>query len=105
MSFDYSAKLTAVKNALTTYNTTTSSPYLSDSLTSAIDSNNIFLEEPKFSSLRGNRYPAIFISISHADQGLIDIGNGNSNKEKTVVFDVVGVYKKEGGSATYESLF
>jgi len=105
--FDYDSKLDAVINALKTYNTTTASPDLSASMTSRIDSDNIFAYEPDNASLRGDRYPAIYASLVGADEEFIDIGETGStraSKYKTVTFAVVGLYKKEGFASDYSAL-
>ena len=103
MSFDYVERIKNVINVLTDHNTTTASPDLSASITTRVQS--VINDDPNIQGIRGDRTPAIFVSIDSASEEETQMGANftNRKKEKTVNYDIHGIYKKEGFSATHET--
>lgn len=95
--FEYKTNLTAVVDALKDANTTTANAYLSQSLTSAIDSDNIINGNPETYQIVGTRLPAIFIRIPNAQEEFMGIGPTGTNrnkKEKTINYQIIGMYPR-----------
>jgi hypothetical protein len=99
--FDYNANLSAVKQALVDYNTTTSSPDLSADLATRVRDENIKIGDPDVEMIRADRMPAIFVRVDGSAEEFASIGGtgptGN-RKEKTVKYSVFAMYGRAGGS-------
>lgn len=97
--FEYKTNVDVVVNLLKKYNTTTATPYLSASLTSSIQSDNIKNENPELVTFRADNLPAIFVRISNATEdfsGIGPTGTNNCRKEKTIIYDLIGIYPVTG---------
>lgn len=100
--FDYQTEIDNIVSILQAHNTTTASPVLGQSLTAAINSDDILNLTLERMPVRGDRLPAIFIEVEKADETFQSIGPTGANnnlKEKVVQFRVYGVYPKSGGSS------
>ncbi len=104
--FNYVDNLTSVVNALKAYNTTTSSPDLSGSLTARLPNDNIMAGDPSVAMIRSDRLPAIFVRIASSQEEFAAIGatgpSGNS-KFKTVVYDIFAMHGREGANARHQT--
>lgn len=99
--FDYNAKLEAVVQALTDYNTTTSSPDLSADLANRVKDANIKIGDPDVEMIRTDNMPAIFVRVDKSMESFAAIGAtgpGGTSKEKTVTFSIFAMYGRAGGS-------
>ena len=95
--FDYQVEADAIITILKDANTTTSSPYLSQSLTSIIDNDNIQNMSPASMPIRGDRLPALFLDIDRATEQFESIGEtgvGKNLKRKSVSFRIYAVYPR-----------
>lgn len=105
MPFDYEANTTAVKNALTSHNTTTASPDLSSGLTRRVQ--NIYIDDPEIVSIRQLTYPCVFVRLSNKDEDYASLGatgpTGNK-KTATVVYDLIGLYHKDGAHTAHSGV-
>lgn len=100
MPFEYSTNLESILNALKDYNTTTASPYLSDSLTTKILNTNIIGEDSEMLEIRADNLPAIFVRISNKEEDFASMGATGSSgvRKKAIVFyDVIAMYSKDSG--------
>lgn len=110
MSFELETNINAVVQALKDHNTTTASPYLSQSLTSGqMTQASIKIGDPDIETIQGARYPCIFVRVAKLQDAFAGIGRPGSattnvRKQATVTYDVVGIYHKDGGHASFESL-
>lgn len=100
--FEFKTNLTSIINVLKDHNTTTASPDLSGSLTSRIVSENILADDPEIVNVRADALPAIFVRINKKDENFSGIGNPGSasnrvRKECDVLYDIIAMYRKEGG--------
>lgn len=105
MPFDYEANLTAVTNALSQYNTTTSSPDLSSGLTTRVK--NVFARDPRITPPRNLDLPAVFVMISNKEEdfaGLGATGPTGNRKSAQVTYDIFGVYIKDGATDSHSTL-
>lgn len=97
MPFNYVENLQAILNALSDYNTTTATPYLSQSLTTRVVT--ISDDDPAITSMRQDDYPAVFVRIRSASEeaaALGATGPTRASKSKEVVYDIFALYKREG---------
>lgn len=97
MPYDYEANITAVYNVLSNANTTTATVDLSSGLTTRVK--NVYKNDPATTSIRQDSYPCVFVRISNKDEefaGIGATGPNNNKKLATVVFDVIGLYHKDG---------
>lgn len=95
--FEYKTNINSVVNALKDYNTCTSTPFLSQSLTTEINNNNIFNRNPEVYELNGRNLPAIFVRIPNSEEdfeGIGPTGSTGAKKRKTVIYDIIGMYPK-----------
>lgn len=96
--FSYQDNITAVVNALRDHNTTTASPDLSDGVSSRIK--DVHSNHPRVFGIRYDLLPAIFVWTEGANEDYASLGNtgvtGN-RKQKDVRYNVLGIYRKEGG--------
>ena len=108
MGFDYNARITNVVNALKDYNSATSSPDLSANLTSRIDDDNIFDRDISAGGTKKYRMPCIYVRIANKQEDFAGLGatgiTGGARKEATVIFEIVGLYQKEGAWSTNDAL-
>lgn len=105
MAFDYENNLEAVVNALTEYNTTTSEIDLSEGMTSRVKT--VFNNDPNFFGSRIDLLPAIFVWMDTAEEEFASLGHtgaGGNKKSKTVTYNVLGVYVKEGAVSSHEGV-
>lgn len=101
--FNYNTNLTAVLNALRDYNTTTSTPDLSDGLGEGrrVKDENIRIGDPDVEMIRANRLPAIFVRIDSANEdfsGIGETGSTKNSKFKDVTYSIFAVFGRAGGS-------
>lgn len=103
MSFDYVARIGNVVNVLVNHNTTTASPDLSASMSTRIQ--RIVNDDPNIQGIRGDKTPAFFVSLNTASDEEEQMGANfvNRKKQKSVSYDIHGIYKKEGFSKEHES--
>lgn len=97
MAFEYATNLTAIKNALDQYNTTTASPDLSANLTTRV--RNVYLNDPTVVGMRGDIYPAIFVRVNKKKEDFASLGQTGPTramKEAVVNYDIIGFYRKDG---------
>jgi len=105
MPFDYEANVAAIKNALEDYNTSTASPDLSSGLTRRIQ--NVYVDDPEIVSIRQLSYPALFVRISSKEESYASAGvPGPSGNKKfaTTVYDVIGLYHKDGAHTQHSGV-
>lgn len=104
--FDYKTNLDSVVDALKDYNTSTSSPFLSDGLTTRVDKDNIQSGDPSIAMIRTDRVPAIWVRVANSQEEFASIGvtgpSGN-RKYKTVTYDIFAMYAREGGHNRHTS--
>lgn len=97
MPFDYEANINAIINTLNDANTTTAVVDLSNGLTTRVK--NIYKNDPGTVSIREDSYPCVFVRISNKNEDFASLGitgpSGNK-KRATCVFDVIGLYHKDG---------
>ena len=101
--FAYNTNLTAVVDALKDYNTTTSTPDLSDGLGTGrrVLDENIKIGDPDVTMIRSDRIPAIFVRIDSAEEDFSAIGAtgpSKNSKFKTVTYSIFAVFGRAGGS-------
>lgn len=105
MPYAYKDKVEAVVNALNDANTTTATVDLSSKLTSRVK--NVFMNDPSVVSVRADSYPCIFVRISSKDEEFASLGttgpSGNL-KHAATVFDLIGLYHKEGASSSHSTV-
>jgi len=106
MGFDYSANVTAIKNALETCNTSTSTPDLSEGLTSRVK--NVFISDPEIVSVKSVLYPAVYVRISSKQEEFSSIGGtgvtNGAKKFADVTYDIFGLYQKNGAYTDYANV-
>lgn len=105
MPFDYEANITAVYNVLANSNTTTATVDLSSGLTSRVK--NIYKNDPATTSIREDSYPCIFVRISSKNEEFASLGGtgpGGNKKRATCVFDVIGLYHKDGAITAHSTV-
>lgn len=107
--FEYATNLNSVLQVLKDHNTTTASPYLSLSLTTAINSENIMADDPEIVNVRIDHLPAIFVRLNRKDDEFASIGNPGTatnrvRKKAEVSYDVIAMYAKEGGHSTNQNV-
>lgn len=100
MPFDYAANVEAVRANIAAHNTTTANPYLGQSLTAGTIST-IRVDDPDVVAVNLNELPAVFIRIQSGDEEPSGLGAtgplaANVQKFKTVVYEVVGLYHRDG---------
>lgn len=103
--FDYEGNLGAVANSLTDYNTTTATPDLSDGMTSRVKT--IFNNDPNYFGSRIDLLPAVFVWMDNAEEefgSLGETGPTGNRKYKTVTYNVLGVYVKEGATSEHTAV-
>lgn len=101
MPFEYVTNLNSVVNALKNYNTTTATPYLSNSLTAAISNDNIVNLDPELVPIRADKLPAIYVRISNKDEaydGIGPTGSSRAKKRGSVTYNIIGIYPKPQGA-------
>lgn len=95
--FEYEDNLQAVLNALLAYNTTTSTPDLSGSMTTRVVTINA--TDPEVTSVRRDEYPAVFVRVRRGEEeaaGLGPTGPTGVRKQKEVTYEVIGLVTREG---------
>ena len=98
--FDYKTNFASVMQALKDYNTTTASPNLSLSLTTAVVNDNIIGMFPKIEQVRADKMPTIFVSVNTKEEEYAGIGaTGASGAKKfaTVSYDIYAFVGKQAG--------
>lgn len=107
MSFDYVGNLTALTNCLKDHNTVTASPDLCQSMTTRIAKDGVVADDLEIVGAQGRNLPAIFARMVSADEEYESLGvtgpTGN-RKLKTVTYEIVGLYRRDGVTASHESL-
>lgn len=104
MTINYNGKLNEIVTFLKDHNTTTASPYLSSSLTSTVimSNDNILADDPNIVGIRGDKMPALFVSLNTADEEESQMGElSNRKKFKTIAYDVHGCFRRPGMSTTH----
>lgn len=97
MSFDYVANINAVKQVLTDHNTTTASPDLSTGLTTRVKAVSVF--DPESQNIRSSDVPAVYVRLSTKTEEYASLGNtgpAGNKKQAVVMYDVFGMYQREG---------
>lgn len=105
MPFDYEANISAVKNALTNANTTTAVVDLSSGLTTRVIT--IEIDDPEIRSLRNLDYPAVFVRLSNKNEDYETLGGTGptrNRKKAEVLFDIYGLYHKEGAVTAHKNV-
>lgn len=103
MPFDYELNVTAVRTNLNAHNTTTSNPDLSSGLTTRIRT--IRVDDPEVAAIQWNEMPAVFVRVQYADEEPSGLGptgplTTNVQKFKTAVYEVIGLYPRDGAHGT-----
>lgn len=104
MPFDYEANITAIKNALVAYNTTTANPDLSSGLTTRVQ--NVYINDPETVNIRADEFPAIFIRTISKQEDFGSIGAPGPTgvkKNANVIYEVIGLYQKDGFHTSHEA--
>jgi hypothetical protein len=97
MSIDYVGKVQKITDILEEHNTTTASPDLSQSMSSRIKF--VYNDDPNMRGTRNDEMPAVFVTINSASESETQMGDyANRQKEKEVVYNIYGVYNREGFS-------
>lgn len=109
MGFEYQTNLEAVVQALKDYNTSTATPYLSQSLTSKVLEKNIQIVDPEVVPWRNDMIPALFVRLSSKDENFEGIGatGAGSNrvaKRATVTYEIIGLYPKNKAYSTMDTV-
>jgi len=100
--FAYHDNITAVVNALRDYNTTTSTPDISDGISTRVK--DVYSNNPRVFGIRFDLLPAIFVWAEGADEEYASLGTTGSTgnrKEKNARYNILGIYRKEGGIGTH----
>lgn len=98
--FDYQAEAVRIKDILDGKNaTTTVSPYLSQDLSTTVK--NVYVDDPERTSVLKHKLPAIYIRARLSEEEFHGIGAtgtqaARSRKEKTVTWEIFGLYLKDG---------
>ena len=105
MAFDYEANVTAVKNALAGYNTTTSSPDLSSGMTIRVKT--VSIDDPAVVGVKWDDLPAVFVQISGGADEFAGCGptgpaTSNATKFKEVTYDIFGLWGRDGAHSTHK---
>lgn len=107
MSFEYTENLTALKDLLIEHNTSTASPDISADCDLRIREDDIHIGDPTLTHIRNDRYPALFIRLSNAQEEFQSLGFTGARgvkKSKTVTYDIFAFYRRDGASANYGDL-
>lgn len=107
MAFEYVTNLTAIKDLLLEHNTSTASPDLSADCDLRIREDDIHVGDPTLTHIRNDRYPAIFVRLSDAQEDFQSLGTTGARgvkKLKTVTYDIFGFYRRDGATSTYGTL-
>lgn len=97
MPFAYSTNLNAVTQALTDYNTTTATPYLSSGLTRRVVT--IRSGDPEVESIRTIDFPMVLVRVNSKNEepaGLGETGPSRARKFADVSYDIFAMYLREG---------
>lgn len=97
MAFDYEASVNAVVSNLLAHNTTTASPDLSSGLTARVRT--VRVDDPEVAATKYGDLPAVFVRIQSGEEeaaGLGGTGPAGVQKFKTVVYEVVAMYPRDG---------
>lgn len=105
--FDYAANVAAVRQALIDHNTTGATPSLFCSVTAGTIST-IRVDDPEVVAVGYGELPAIFIRIQAGDEEPASLGPTGPNpynvrKFKTVVYEIVGLYHRDGMHSSHAS--
>lgn len=97
MAFNYLSNLDSLVSVLSSHNTTTASPNLSGSLSSAV----VTIEDRDWEvqQLRVSDVPGVFVRIADSAEEFASLGNtgpSGNRKFKEVNYEILGVYRKEG---------
>jgi len=107
MAFNYETNVNALVQTLKDYNTTTAAVDLSNGLTTRIESDNIKQHDIEVAGVLGWNLPAVYVRIVNADEEFVGLGitgpSGNK-KEKTVKYQIIGIYKREGLESDHADL-
>lgn len=107
MSFNYATKIDGIVDVLYNHATASASPFLSDGLTTPINKELILADDPQSRGLRNDEYPCIFVRLSNAEEdfsGVGPTGLTGAYKQKTVFFDILCFYRREGVNQTNPEL-
>lgn len=107
MPFEYETNTTAVIDALKSYNTTTSNPDLSSGLTTRIDNDNIQLRDFEILGQQTINLPAVFVRVVNADEEFMSLGTtgpSKAHKLKTVQYQILAIYRREGIYSSHSEL-
>jgi hypothetical protein len=105
MAFNYGNKIDGIVDVLMAHNTVTASPFLSESLTTTIPKHMVLNDDPASRGLRNDEYPCVFVRLATAEEdfgGIGGTGSAGAHKTKSLTFDVLGFYRREGVEQTNE---
>ncbi len=95
--FDYTRTLDAIVSVLEAANTTTSTPFLSMSMSTAVVL--VKDDDPEVINLAHLKLPAVFVRVSNRDGEATSLGAtgyAGSKREADVDFEVIGIVRKQG---------
>lgn len=107
MSIDYNSKITEIIDFLKGQNSATASPNLSASLTTTakVINSNILADDPNIVGHRGDKFPAIFVSLNTSDEVESQMGElDNRKKFKTINYDIHGLFRRPGMSTLHANV-
>ena len=101
MPFDYEANVAAVRQVLLDHNTTTASPDLSSGLTTRV--RDVVIDDPESTSIQWDQLPIIFVRIQGSEEEYASLGPTGpaaNRKSKTAVYELIGMYLRDGAYTT-----
>lgn len=105
MPFDYAANVEAVRANLAAHATSTANPILSQSLTANTIAT-IRVDDPDIVGVHTRELPAIFIRVQNSEEEPASLGptgplGTHVRKFKTVSYELVGLYHRDGMHTTH----
>lgn len=106
MPFDYAANVEAVRANIAAHNTDTANPILYQSLTAGTIPT-IRVDDPDVVAVGLNELPAVFVRVQSADEEPADLGptgplTSHVQKFKTVTYEIVGLYHRDGLHSSHQ---
>lgn len=106
MEFDYESRAAAIISVFTAANTQTSDPFLSEDLSTTVQT--IIMDDPEAIGIRWNDLPALFLRVRDSENEFGTMGNesaaGRGRHFKTVRWELFGLYKRDGRAQKSSSL-
>jgi len=100
--FDYESNTSVVVRVLSDANTTTANPDLSGGLTTRVAE--IINDDATIVGIKWNQLPSVFVWVDSANEEYSSLGvtgPTNNRKFKTVRYNVLGAYRKEGAHSSH----